>query len=95
MSNLEIHIKTVNEKLQKLLKKNTSLKKENDMLNAALAALKEKEKDYKATVETLRQRVNILQATTGDIDKKDRKDLEKTIERYINEIDKCITILNE
>jgi len=95
MSNLEIHIKTVNEKLQRLLRKNTSLKKENEMLNADLAALKEKEKDYKATVETLRQRVNILQATSGSIDKKDQKDLEKSIERYISEIDKCITILSE
>ena len=95
MSNLEIHIKTVNEKLQKLLKKNASLQKENEMLNAELGILKEKEKDYKASIETLTQKANILQAAGGSMSKSDQKDLEKSIERYISEIDKCITILSE
>ena len=43
MSTLDAHIKIINEKLQQLLKKNTALQKQNEMLNAQLNILKEKE----------------------------------------------------
>jgi chromosome segregation ATPase len=95
MSNLEAHIKIVNEKLQRLLKRNASLQKENQMLNAELDILKEKERDYKTYIDTLTEKVNILQAASGSMSKADQKDLERRIERYISEIDKCITILSE
>ena len=95
MSTLETHIKIVNEKLQQLLKKNTSLQKQNEMLRVEITALKEKEKDYKETIEAIGQKVNILQAASGNMSEEDQKELEKRIDRYIKEIDKCINILSD
>jgi hypothetical protein len=95
MSILESHIKIINEKLQQLLKKNTSLQKQNEMLNAELAVLKEKEMVYKSSIETISQKVNILQAASGSMSDKEQKELEKRIDKYIKEIDKCISILSD
>ncbi|MEP6595960.1 MAG: hypothetical protein ABJA71_08425 [Ginsengibacter sp.] len=95
MSTLETHIKLINEKLQQLLKKNTSLQKQNEILNKELTVLKEKEKDYKATIEAISQKANILQAASGNMSEEDQKELEKRIDRYVKEIDKCISILSD
>jgi len=95
MSSLEMHIKIVNEKLQQLLKKNTSLQKQNEMLNAEINVLKEKEKDYKTTIEAISQKANILQAASGNMSEQEQKEFEKRIDRYIKEIDKCIRILSD
>ena len=80
MSTLDTHIKIINEKLQQLLKKNTSL---------------QKQKDYKTTIETINQKVNILQASSGNMSEQEQKEFEKRIDRYVKEIDKCISILSD
>ena len=95
MSTLETHIKIINEKLQQLLKKNTSLQKQNEMLNAELTVLKEKEKDYKTTIEAINQKINILQVASGNMSEQEQNEFEKRIDRYVKEIDKCINILSD
>ena len=95
MSTLDTHIKIINEKLQQLLKKNTSLQKQNELLNAELTVLKEKEKNYKTTIEAINQKVNILQAVSGNMTEQEQKEFEKRIDRYLKEIDKCISILSD
>lgn len=95
MDMLEAHIKIVNDKLQKLLKKNASLQKENEMLGREVIDLKEKEKNYKADIFSLSQKVNILQAGTGNMTEADQKEFEKRVDQYIKEIDKCIGMLSE
>ena len=95
MSTLETHTKIVIEKLQLLLKRNTSLQKQNEMLTAEITVLKKKETDYKATLEAISQKVNILQASNGNMSEEDQKELEKRIDKYVKEIDKCINILSD
>ena len=95
MNTLEVQIKIVNEKLQQLLKKNTSLQKENEMLTRMVTDLKEKEKNYKTDIFSLGQKVNILQAASGNMTEADQKEFEKRVDRYIKEIDKCIGMLSE
>lgn len=95
MSTLEGQIKSVNEKLQQLLKKNAHLQKQNEMLNVEVNGLKKKENDYKATIESISQKINILQAASGNMSKEDQRDFENRLDRYIKEIDKCINILSE
>ena len=95
MSTLDTHIKIINEKLQQLVKKNTSLQKQNEMLNAELTILKEKEKDYKTNIETINQKVNILQAVRSNMSEQEQKEFEKRIDKYVKEIDKCISILSD
>lgn len=95
MNNLEAHIKSVNEKLQQLIKKHVALKKENDNLKNELNNLKEREVEYKYALHELDQKISILKAASGEMSEKDQKDFEKRINQYIKEIDKCIGLLSE
>ena len=95
MNNLETHIRSVNEKLQQLLKKHVALKKENDNLKNELNNLKEREVEYKYALHELDQKVSILKAASGEMNDADKKDFEKRVNQYIKEIDKCIGLLSE
>ena len=95
MDNLETNSKVVLDKLQQLLKKFMTLQKENEGLKNDLATLQKKENDYKLTIDELQQKVNILQASSGQMTHNDQKEFEKKISQYIKEIDKCIGILSE
>ncbi len=95
MNTLDTQIKIINDKLQQLLKKSISLKKENEVLYRELNVLREKEKEYKLTIEAINQKVNILQAATGNMKEADQKELEKKIDQYVKNMDKCIGMLSE
>ncbi len=95
MDNLEAHIKTVNEKLQQLLKKHAAIKKENDNLKEEVNNLKEKEIEYKYALHELDQKVSILKVASGEMNEADQKEFEKRINLYIKEIDKCIGLLSD
>ena len=95
MNNLEVHIKSVNEKLQQLLKKHAALKKENESLRNDLNNLKEKEVEYKYSLHELDQKISILKAASGEMSEKDQKEFEKRINLYIKDIDKCIGLLSD
>lgn len=95
MNDLETHIKTVNEKLQQLVKQHTAIKKENDHLKEEVNSLKEKEVEYKYALHELDQKVSILKAASGDMSDADHKEFEKRINQYIKEIDKCIGLLSD
>ena len=95
MNNLETHIRSVNEKLQQLVKKHVALKKENVNLKEELNGLKEKEVEYKYALHELDQKVSVLKAASGEMNEKDQKDFEKRIDQYIKEIDKCIGLLSD
>ena len=95
MNNLEVHIKSVNEKLQQLLKKHVALKKENENLKEELNSFKEKEVEYKYALHELDQKVSILKAASGQMSEVDQKEFEKRVNQYIKEIDKCIGLLSD
>jgi chromosome segregation ATPase len=95
VSNIETHIKSVNEKLQQLLKNHVALKKENESLKLDLKKILQKEEDYKIKVHELEEKVNILKAASGQMTEADQKEFEKRVNQYIREIDKCIGLLSE
>jgi chromosome segregation ATPase len=95
MNILDNQIKTINDKLQQLVKKCNSLQKENEVLYRELSVLKEKEKEYKSTIDAISQKVNILQAVAGNMTEADQKDLEKRINQFVKDIDKCIDMITE
>ncbi len=95
MNNLEAYIKTVNEKLQQLLKNHASIKKENGHLKEEVKKLTQKEENYKTKLYELDEKVNILKASSGEMTEADKKEFEKRINQYIKEIDKCIGLLSE
>ena len=95
MNNLEAHIRSINEKLQQLLKKYAALKKENETLSGKLKQLKHKEDESANAIAELKQKVNILQVASGNMSENDQKEFEKKINQYIKEIDKCMSMLSD
>jgi len=95
MNNLEANIKSVNEKLQLLLKKYSALKKENENLKDLLKKSNQNEEEYKSVLHDLDQKVNILKAASGQMNENDKRAFEKKINQYIKEIDKCIGLLSD
>jgi chromosome segregation ATPase len=84
----------INEKLQLLLKGLDRLKKENEKLKAELEAAKARETTTKQRINELEQQVSILKLASGEMNEKDKKDFERKINKYIKEIDKCISFLS-
>lgn len=93
--NIELHIKNLHEKLQLLLKKHTLLSKENVQLKKQNERYQSYEKNLAEKNEQLLQQVNILKASAGQLQGKEKDDFEKSINRYIRSIDKCISMLNK
>lgn len=95
MAVLDNHIKRVNDKLQQLLRQYLQLQKENERLQNTIKKLESDRQEKIQQVELLQQQVAILKASTGKMDESDKKALEKKINQYLKEIDKCITLLSE
>ena len=95
MPELEIHIKRIQEKLQRLLKKYHDLQRESDQLRKDLARSEKQSSEHQQTIEALRQQVEVLKVTSGNWNEGDKKEFERRINQYIREIDKCIALLGE
>jgi uncharacterized phage infection (PIP) family protein YhgE len=94
MSDLELHIKRINTKLQQLLKNYQLLQKENQRQSELIATLQQTKEKDKEQINTLQEKISILKAATGNMNEADKKVFEKNISQYIREIDKCIGILS-
>ena len=79
MADLEDHIKRINTKLQQVLKKTDSLKKENERLKTDLAEKEDAQEKYREYVDELRQQISILKAASSKMEDADRKEFEKRI----------------
>ena len=95
MNPLEQHIQRINEKLQQLLKQYRSVQKENEKLKKELTIVKDLQTERARQIDELEQKVSILKTATNSMNEEDRKDLEKRINHYVKEIDRCIGILSE
>jgi Ni,Fe-hydrogenase maturation factor len=95
MSDLEQHIKRINDKLQQLLKNYQLLQKQNIQQSELIKQLKESKEKDNQQITILQEKISILKAATGKMNEADKKEFEKNINQYIREIDKCIGILSE
>lgn len=95
MSDLEENIKRINEKLQHLLKNYQLLQKDNERQTKLIASLQEAKESDSKQIMALKEQVNILKASSGQMNEADKKLFEKHISRYVREIDKCIGLLSE
>ena len=95
MSDLEQHIKRINDKLQQLLKNYQLLQKENERQSKLIDSMQQsKDKDMQQ-INELQEKIGILKAASGQMNEADKKEFEKNISKYIREIDKCIGLLSE
>jgi septal ring factor EnvC (AmiA/AmiB activator) len=94
VNNAEQHLKRIQDKLQQLLKQHTYLQKENQLLKEQLNSSRQQLADYEKNIDDLKQKVEILQLSNGEMHETDRKQFEKRINHYVKEIDRCIAMLS-
>jgi len=95
MTDLDVHIKRIQEKLERLLKQYNDLQKENNVLRKEAERSSRQAAVNQQTIENLKQQVEVLKISSGNWDENDKKEFEKRINHYIKEIDKCIALLSE
>ncbi len=94
MVDLDLQIKSIQDKLQQLLKRQGVLQKENQKLKKdlekALFATEEKEQ----TLQAIQQQMDVLKLGSGSLNDEEKNALSKRIDVYLKEIDKCLSLLN-
>lgn len=92
---MEQQLKRIQDKLQQLLKQYQLLQKENEKLTGENKILKEKIEGEERLREGMEQKIAALKMASGQLTEVDRKELEKRMNSYIREIDRCIAMLAE
>ena len=95
MNTTEEQLKRIQDKLQQLLKQHTAVRRENEKLKEELAAAREKLIHQLKNTDELKQQVSVLKMNAGGMNDSDKKELEKKINSYLKEIDRCIALLGE
>ncbi|MCC7402148.1 MAG: hypothetical protein IT214_11750 [Chitinophagaceae bacterium] len=95
MNSAEQQLKRIHEKLQQLMKTYVALQKENKRLTLEIEKVKTFTTQQQKTNDDLRQQLDILKLSTHKLSNDDKKELEKRINYYLKEIDRCIALLNE
>ena len=95
MNTTEEQLKRIQDKLQHLLKQYTAVRRENEKLKEELGIAQEKLSLQQLYLDELRQQVSILKLNAGGMNDRDKKEIEKKINSYLKEIDRCIALLSE
>ena len=90
---IENQIKAIHEKLQLLLKQHDTLLKENRLLKEELDNSKKQVIQYHENTDRLKQQVEVLKLSNGEMNEAEKKQFEKRINVYLKEIDRCIAML--
>ena len=90
MQQIENQLLSIHHKLQNLLKQYQLLQKENTQLKKEL----EKNKAQLTTQENTQQTIATFKLNSNGKTDEEKVVLEKTIDKYLAEIDKCLLLLN-
>ena len=93
MSLGEEQLKRIQEKLQQVLKQQAALQKENQSLKEELNGSRKQALQHHENIDRLKQQVEILKLSNGEMNEPEKKQLEKRINAYLKEIDRCIAML--
>ena len=94
MNTTEQHLKRIQDKMLQLLKQHTALQKENQSLKEELNNLKKETLGFRESSDSLKQQVEILKYSNGEMESEDKKQFERRINSYLKEIDRCIAMLS-
>jgi hypothetical protein len=95
MAETEIQITRIHGKLQRLLKLHSVLQKENGQLKEELHSAQKQAAVQYEKLDMLKQQVDILKYSNGEMSGADKKEFEKRINSYVKEIDRCIAMLSQ
>lgn len=92
---MESNLKRIQDKIQLLARRSQSMQQETDRLRKALSSTAEKLKHAEEQIQALRTQVDVLKLNAGELVMADKKEIEKKINAYLKEIDRCIALLGE
>jgi hypothetical protein len=95
MTQSEIQLKRVHEKILLLVKQHQILQKENDRLKEDIRKMQERGETLTRDAEKFRHQADVLKLSGRGLEESDKKTLEKRLSLYVREIDKCIALLQE
>jgi 5-methylcytosine-specific restriction endonuclease McrBC GTP-binding regulatory subunit McrB len=95
MTQPELQIKRVHEKLILLVRQHQSLQKENERLKEEVRKIQEYSEGVARESDRLRQQTEVLKLSGREMGEPDKKMLEKRLSQYVREIDKCIALLQD
>jgi hypothetical protein len=95
MTQPELQLKRVHEKILLLLKQHQNLHKENERLKEELKKMQDRGDILSRDAEKFRQQAEVSKLTGRGLEEGDKKMLEKRLNQYVREIDKCIALLQE
>ena len=95
MAETEVQLKRIQTKLQQLLKQHAVLQKENNWLKDELDTARKEVSAQQETMNSLKQQVDVLKYSSGEMSETDKKEFEKRINFYVKEIDRCIVMLSQ
>ena len=91
---IDARLKTIQAKLQQVLKQYQLLQKENERLKKELNRSQQNNSDKTEQLQSLQQQVDVLKLGVNGWNEQEKAELEKRIDVYLKEIDKCIALLN-
>jgi chromosome segregation ATPase len=94
MVDLDVQIKSIQEKLQQLLRQQQLLQKENQKLKKELEKATASALENETITQSLQQQVDALKLGTTVHNAEEKGALEKRIDVYLKEIDQCLALLN-
>lgn len=95
MTELEQELQQITTKLQLLLKQNSSNRKKVQQLLRENKQLQQQLNDKNQLNEQLNERVAAMKLGSITATAAEKKELEKKINGYLREIDKCLALLNQ
>ncbi len=95
MTQQETQLKRVHEKIQLLVKQYLALQKENERLKEDLKKIQTRSEIISRDAEKIRQQADVLKLSGRGLEETDKRMLEKRLNQYVREIDKCIALLHE
>lgn len=94
MALLNEHITELQEKLQVLLKAYRQVQKENQRLEKELSTALQLQASNTAALTILEQKLAAARMSSGNWDPEEKIKLQKQIDTYLKEIDKCLALLH-
>ncbi|MBC7650357.1 MAG: hypothetical protein H7101_01255 [Deinococcales bacterium] len=94
MIDINSQLQLLQVKLQQLLKNYQQLQKENGQLKKELIKKLAEVSSLKETTQNIQQQIDVLKLSKSGFDTTEKVILEKRIDIYLKEIDKCLALLN-
>jgi chromosome segregation ATPase len=92
---LEANLKRILDKVQQLMRRSKAMQQESDRLRRTLTETEEKLRQAQEQINLLRLQLDVLKMNAGELNTADKKEIEKKLNGYLKEIDRCIALLSE